>query len=223
MRARDYPWWMVVAAPVAAWLLVALGATWRIVRVRVHEREALLGRGERCIFALWHSRLLPLAFTHRGRSVALLISRHRDGELIARIITRLGYRTARGSSTRGGEEGIREMLRHAEEGRLLGITPDGPRGPAEQVKPGLVYLASRTGYPILPVAAAAKGEWVLDSWDRFRIPYPFTTVVVAYGPPILVPARLSDEEIEVWRVRIEAGLRELTAEVERAAAGGAGA
>jgi lysophospholipid acyltransferase (LPLAT)-like uncharacterized protein len=223
MRARDYPWWMVIAAPIAAWLLVALGATWRIVRVRVHEREALLGRGERCIFALWHSRLLPLAFTHRGRSVALLISRHRDGELIARIITRLGYRTARGSSTRGGEEGIREMLRHAEEGHLLGITPDGPRGPAEQVKPGLVYLASRTGYPILPVAAAAKGEWVLDSWDRFRIPFPFTTVVVAYGPPILVPARLSDEEIEVWRVRIEAGLRELTAEVERAAAGGAGA
>jgi lysophospholipid acyltransferase (LPLAT)-like uncharacterized protein len=221
MKARDYPWWVSIAAPVAAGLLVALGATWRIVRLRLHERDALLDRGERCIFALWHAHLLPLAFTHRRRSVALLISQHRDGELIARIIARLGYLTGRGSSTRGGEEGIREMLGHAEEGRLLGLTPDGPRGPARRVKPGIVYLASRTGFPVLPVAAAAKGEWVLDSWDRFRIPFPFTTVVVAYGAPIPVPARLSDEEVEVWRVRIEEGLRALTAEVERVASGGA--
>ncbi|MEK7823907.1 MAG: lysophospholipid acyltransferase family protein [Candidatus Eisenbacteria bacterium] len=222
MKAMRYPWWMPLAAAAAARLVLVLGATWRVVRVRLHERDTLLDRGERCIFAFWHARLLPLVFTHRRRSIAVLIGRHRDGELIARIITRLGFLTGRGSSTRGGEEGIREMLRHAEDRRLLALTPDGPRGPAERVKPGLVYLASRTGCPVIPVATAARHAWTLDSWDRFRIPQPFARVVVAYGAPIAVPARLRDDEVEVWRVRIEAGIRELTAEVERnAAAGGA--
>jgi lysophospholipid acyltransferase (LPLAT)-like uncharacterized protein len=214
-----YPWWMPVAAEAAALMVLALGATWRLVRVRVHEQEARLDRGERCIFAFWHSRLLALTFTHRRRSVAVLVSRHRDGELIARILARLGYRGARGSSTRGGEEGIRDMLRHAEEGRLLAITPDGPRGPAEHVKPGLVYLASRTGYPVLPLAAAASSTWTLSSWDRFRVPKPFARLVVVYGPTIVVPPRLANEEIEVWRVRIEGAIQDVTIEADRIAAG----
>ena len=221
MSARGYPWWMPVAAEVAAALLLALGATWRLVRVRVHEREARLDRGERCIFAFWHARILPLTFTHRRRSIAVLVSRHRDGELIARILARLGYQTARGSSTRGGKDGFREMLRHAEEGRMLAITPDGPRGPAEQVKPGLVYVASRTGYPVLPLAAAASpsSTWTFDTWDRFRVPKPFARVVVVYGPPIAVPPRLAEEEIEVWRARIEGAIRDVSDEADRIAAG----
>jgi len=217
MSVARYPWWIGPAATAAAGLLLALGATWRLVRIRLHERDALLDRGDRCIFAFWHARLLPLVFTHRRRSVAVLISQHRDGELIARVIERLGYLTGRGSSTRGGEEGIRAMLRHAEEHRMLAMTPDGPRGPAEQVKPGLVYLASRTGFPVLPIAAGARREWRLRSWDGFRIPHPFARVVVAYGPPIAVPAQLGEDDVEVWRVRIEAAIRELTAEVDRRA------
>lgn len=219
MRASAYPWWMALAAEAASRTVLLLGLTWRVARVRLHERDARLSRGERCIFAFWHARLLPLVFTHRDRSIAVLISRHRDGELIARIIGRLGFLTARGSSTRGGEEGLRDMLGHAEEGRLLAITPDGPRGPAERVKPGVVYLASRTGFPVVPVATAADRSWVLGSWDGFRIPHPFARVVVAYGTPIAVPPRLPDEMVEVWRGRIEAGIRELTAEVDRIAAG----
>ena len=218
MSRPRYPWWMPMASAGAALLVSALGASWRLSRVRLHEQDARLDRGERCILALWHSRLLPLAYTHRNRSIAVLISRHRDGELIARILARLGSLAARGSSTRGGEEGIREMLRHAEEGRLLAITPDGPRGPSLQVKPGIVYLASRTGFPVLPLAAGASSAWVLDSWDRFRIPKPFARVVVAYGAPIHVPPRLADEEVEVWRMRIEGAMRELVDEVDRLAA-----
>ena len=113
------------------------------------------------------------------------------------------------------------MMRHAEERTLLALTPDGPRGPAERVKPGVVYLASRTGYPVVPVATASRPAWVLGSWDRFRIPRPFARVVVAYGAPIAVPARVPDEEVEAWRGRIEAAIRELTAEAEVCAAGGA--
>lgn len=223
MTERRYPWWMPLVAAAAALLVLLLGFTWRLRRVRLHERDTLLDRGERCIFAFWHARLLPLVFTHRRRSIAVLISRHRDGELIARIIARLGFLTGRGSSSRGGQDGFREMLRHAEERRLLALSPDGPRGPAERVKPGLVYLASRTGFPVLPVASAARRTWVLDSWDRFRIPQPFARVVVAYGAPVAVPPRVPDDEVEVWRVRIEGAIREVTAEVERLAAGGGAA
>ena len=218
MSSRGYPWWMSIVSSAAAGVLVALGMTWRIRCLHMRELEERFERGERCIFAFWHARLLPLVFTHRRRSIAVLISRHRDGELIARIIGRLGFLTGRGSSTRGGEEGIRDMLRHAGERRLLAITPDGPRGPAEVVKPGLAYLASRSGLPVVPVASAASRAWQLDSWDRFRIPRPFARVVVAYGTPIAVPSPLPDADLDTWRVRIEGAIHELTAEVEQLAA-----
>jgi hypothetical protein len=215
LSGHRIPAWLPAAALVGAWALRALGATWRLDRTGLDGRDARLAAGERCIFALWHSQLLPLAYTHRRRKVAFLISQHRDGELIARIIQRLGYVTARGSSTRGGGEGTREMMSFAERGHLLGITPDGPRGPAEIVKPGLVYLASRTGFPVLPVAAAAAPAWRLESWDEFLIPRPFARVVASYGTPIAVPSRLDESDLEVWQRRIEDSLQELTASLAR--------
>jgi lysophospholipid acyltransferase (LPLAT)-like uncharacterized protein len=195
-------------------LLVALARTWRIRAVGVAEREARLRAGDGCIFAVWHARLLPLVFTHRGRGIVMLVSRHRDGEWIARVIERLGFGTARGSSTRGGEEGLREMVSLGEAGRLLGITPDGPRGPAEVVKPGLVFLASRLGRPVIPVASAGRPAWILRSWDRFQVPRPFARVVIGYGDPIEAPAGVSEAEAASCAARIQAALRELTARVE---------
>jgi len=208
---------MELGAAAAATLVRVLGASWRIDRSGLGARDLALARGNRCIFALWHARLLPLVFTHRGRGIAMLVSRHRDGQLITRIIERLGFVTARGSSTRGGEEGVMEMLRLAEAGHLLGITPDGPRGPAEKLKPGLVYLASRTGWPVVPVAAAARSAWVFRSWDRFRVPRPFARVVVDYGDPIAVPAGLDGDALELWRSRVERALCEHTEAVRRRA------
>jgi len=212
-----YPWWLGLAAWAGAMVLRALGALWRIDRSGLAEHDAVLARGERCIFALWHARLLPLVYSHRGRGVAVLVSRHRDGELITRIVERLGFVTARGSSTRGGEEGLREMLDWAERGRGLAITPDGPRGPAEVVKPGLLYLASRSGLPVLPVASASSSGWRLRSWDGFRIPHPFARVVVAYGPPIAVPKDLDRDALEACRLEVEAAIVAVSAEVDRRA------
>jgi len=217
MSRDTRPWWLGPAAVLGEWLVRMLGASWRIERVNMAERDRRLRAGERCVFALWHARLLPLVFTHRGWGAGVLISQHRDGELIARIVERLGYTTARGSSTRGGEEGVREMLRLAESGRMLAITPDGPRGPAEQVKPGLVYLASRTGFPVVPVAAAAKRAWRFRSWDRFRLPWPFARVVVGYGAPIMVPRALAENDVEAWRVRIQRAIDDVTRDLARRA------
>jgi lysophospholipid acyltransferase (LPLAT)-like uncharacterized protein len=212
-RPADRPWWIEPAAALGAAFLWLLGHTWRIDARGLAAFDARIAAGERCVFALWHARLLPLVFTHRGRGAVVLISRHRDGELITRIVERLGYRTARGSSTRGGGEGARDMLRVARAGALLAITPDGPRGPAEQVKPGLAFLASRAGIPVVPVAAAASSAWVFRSWDGFRVPRPFARVVVAYGTPLFVPRDADAGTLEAWRVRIEQSIAAHTAAV----------
>jgi len=207
---QRHPWWMGAASRLAAGLLLGLGFSWRLRRTNMAAMDARLAAGERCIYALWHARMLPLVFTHRNRGVAVLISRHRDGEWIARIVESLGYVTARGSSTRGGEEGVREMLEWAERGHPLCVTPDGPRGPREVVKPGLVWLASRTGLPILPVASSGMPCRALDSWDTFRVPLPFARVDVAYGDLIRVPASLDEGGAEVWQARIGEALTALT-------------
>jgi lysophospholipid acyltransferase (LPLAT)-like uncharacterized protein len=216
-----YPWWLEPAAAAGAMLVRALGATWRVDRSGLAHFDEAIARGQRCIFAFWHARMLPLVWTHRGRGIVVLVSRHRDGQLITRIIERLGFAASRGSSTRGGEEGVMDMLRRAGEGRLLAITPDGPRGPALELKPGLVYLASRSGLPVVPVATAAPRSWVLRSWDRFRIPRPFARVVVAYGEPVTVPPGIEGDALEAWRTRVQAALAAHTAAV-RARAGESG-
>ncbi len=206
------PGWLPAAARLAALLVAALGRTWRIEHPEGYAaQDARIRGGEPCIYAFWHGRMLPLVYTHRDRGIGVLISRHLDGEWIARVIEALGFRTARGSSTRGAQAGVLEMLALADDGHCLAITPDGPRGPAGRVKPGLAYLAGRTGWPIVPVTTASRRAWVLDSWDRFRVPLPFTRVLVAYGEPIRVPAGLEEADEERWRSRIEAAIGDLTA------------
>ena len=217
-QAAGHPWWIEPAAALGAWFVWLLGHTWRIDARGLAAFDQRIAAGERCVFAFWHARLLPLVYTHRGRGIVVLISRHRDGELITRIIERLGFRTARGSSTRGGEEGARDMLRLARTGALLAITPDGPRGPAEQVKPGLAFLASRAGIPVIPVATASSSTWVFRSWDRFRVPKLFARVVVSYGVPLTVPRDADAAALEGWRDRIEQSIAAHTAAV-RARAG----
>ncbi len=211
MNEEKSPLWLPAAARVASGFVLGLGGTWRVERAEGYDaldRELLAGR--KCIYALWHARLLPLVWSHRGRSVAVLVSRHRDGEWVARVVESLGFVTARGSSTRGGDSAVREMLEHAGRGHALAVTPDGPRGPAGRVKPGLVYLASRTGWPIVPVTAAASRSWTFRSWDRFRVPLPFTRVRLAYGEPITVPPDLDDAAEATFGARIGEALETLT-------------
>ena len=228
MRDPMRPWWMGLAAAAGAGVLWLLGHTWRVTWQGVRERERALAAGPGCIYTLWHARLLPLVFTHRGRGVAALVSRSRDGELITGTIAWLGYVAARGSSHRAGGTGARELLAHARGGRSLAVTPDGPRGPAEHVKPGLVWLAGQLGIPVLPVAAAARPALVMRSWDHFRVPLPFARVAVVYGEPITVPASLDAAGVEHWRGVIERAVAAVTARAvaavgEREAAGTAAA
>jgi lysophospholipid acyltransferase (LPLAT)-like uncharacterized protein len=208
-RAAGHPWWLGPVAALGATVLAAWARTWRIERVGRTEPNAPVA-----LFVFWHARMLPLVWAHRNTGGVVLISQHRDGELIARVCERFGFKTARGSSTRGGETGVLELMRFAAEGRSLGVTPDGPRGPAERVKPGVAWLAGRTGLPIVPVASASRPVRRLNSWDGFRIPPPFARVTVGYGDPIRVPSDLDEDGLEARRIEIERALTRLTRSVD---------
>jgi len=174
---------------VAAGVIRALRRT---VKIRHHddgpmrERER---RNERFILAFWHRHLLLMPYSYRGNGISVLVSQSKDGELIARTVARLGIDSSRGSSSRGGVAGMRTLLRKAAEGWDIAFTPDGPRGPASEVQPGVILAAAATGFPIVPVALAATRAKRLNSWDRFVVPLPFSTVHFVFGEPLAVERR----------------------------------
>ncbi len=171
--------------------LHALARTWRI-RVLNEAYLHNLRRSDRAfIFSLWHGQMLPLLWHHRGQGVAILISEHRDGELIARAAASLGYGLIRGSTTRGADRALISLVRELKSGHEVAITPDGPRGPSQSFAPGALVAAQRSDSFILPVAASADRAWRLRSWDRFIIPKPFARVTIAYATPTKVAATSS--------------------------------
>jgi len=163
-----------------------------LVRLHHHGDEELRRReaaDERLILAFWHRHLLLMPYAYRGRRISVLVSRSRDGELIATTVSHFGIATARGSSSRGGASGLRELLRQGAAGFDLAFTPDGPRGPVGQVQPGVLLAAAATGFPILPVALAASRAKRLRSWDRFVVPLPLAAVHFVYGAALAVDRR----------------------------------
>lgn len=156
-----------------------------------HHYQRMEAAGEPVIYVLWHGRLLPATYLRRHEGMATLISRHRDGSYISAIAQRWGYWVVRGSSSRGGSNALRALAREIGAGRSVAITPDGPRGPREQVKPGALQLAQLTGAPLIPAATGAQRAWWFEGWDRFLVPRPFSRVRVEYGAPIHINRDLS--------------------------------
>lgn len=176
--------------------------------------------GQPVVFALWHGRLLPCTWRHRHDGLVTLISQHKDGEYIARVVERWGYRTVRGSSSRGGTEALRELMRWVRRGRSLAITPDGPRGPREKMKLGPLYIAQRTGAPIIPALAGASRGWYFGGWDCFLVPKPFARIRMAYGEPVHVPREADEAELERLAAVVEERLGALKAQVDDFGRGG---
>ena len=195
--------------------LDALMGTCRYEREGVENYDQFWRAGKPVIFTLWHGRLLPCTHYHRHNGVVTLVSHHRDGEYITRVVRRWGFTAVRGSTTRGGLEALRELILHVRAGRSLAITPDGPRGPREKMKPGPVLIAQRTGAPIIPVVSGASRGWCFGGWDRFLIPRPFARLRISYGEPVFVPRRASEEEIQSIMLDVERRLGGLMARVDR--------
>jgi lysophospholipid acyltransferase (LPLAT)-like uncharacterized protein len=198
-----------LAPSLGSWALRLLGCT---LRVRREEQavSALWAARTPVIHVVWHSRLLLLPYLYRGTGVRVLISRSRDGELVAGLVRRFGFVVVRGSSSRGGARGLRALARALEDGHSVLLVPDGPRGPSETVKPGVVALARMTGAPVVPLAFAANRQWRARSWDGFRVPKPFARCVVRFGDPVRVSRHPTREADESPRKEIEAALREVT-------------
>ncbi|NUQ20608.1 MAG: DUF374 domain-containing protein, partial [Gemmatimonadaceae bacterium] len=135
-------------------LIRALALTWRIRVVNDAGLKAERAARRPVIFSLWHGQMLPLLYQHRGEGVAVLISEHRDGEMIARAAAGLGFETVRGSTSRGAARALIGLVRTLNDGRDVAVTPDGPRGPAKSFAPGALVAAQRTGAAIVPVIAA---------------------------------------------------------------------
>jgi hypothetical protein len=190
-------------------LINALGHTlrWRVEGMQYFD--AIFASGRRPIMGFWHGRILPATFYFRRRGIVVITSENFDGEWIARVIERFGFGTARGSTSRGGLKAMLQLVRDMEEGKPAGFTLDGPRGPARVAQPGAIWLASRTGNPVLPFHLEASSHWTARSWDRTQIPKPFSTVALVIGEPIDVPHNASEGQLEAARLEVERRLRVL--------------
>ena len=189
-------------------VITALGRslTWKVEGLEHLQFE---GNGKRPIMAFWHGRVLTATYYFRRRGIVVMISENFDGEWIARIIEQFGFRTSRGSTTRGGQRALLQLKREMDRGLPSGFAVDGPRGPARQAQPGAIWLAKLTGNPVVPFHMEASRYWTLKSWDRTQIPKPFATVALAVGAPIEVPHEADEAVLEAKRVEVEQSLLEL--------------
>jgi lysophospholipid acyltransferase (LPLAT)-like uncharacterized protein len=197
-------WFTFHVAPYGiAGICLALCKTWKIAfRGEEHIRR-LRDEGKRPIYAFWHERLFALAPAYRRENCTYLSSESRDGEISARANEFIGFTVVRGSASHSGLKALRRLIKHSDAGFDVGITPDGPRGPRRVLKDGAVYLAMKTGLPIVPVTSASTSKWILQSWDRFQVPKPFARVLISLGEPIYLPPKLSRDEREEARQKIE--------------------
>jgi lysophospholipid acyltransferase (LPLAT)-like uncharacterized protein len=184
-----------------AWKILKL--TLRCSAVGATAVKSLVEADQRIVFPFWHRRLvmMPIGypFFRRGadgerRGVAILSSDSKDGEISAAIWRHLGIHAVRGTASHGqGAQGLVKMIQIVRKGWDLGITPDGPRGPRFEVKPGAIAVARKTRAWIVPISVAYSAAWQLNSWDKMLIPKPFSRVAVLYGEPYQVPEQIADE------------------------------
>ncbi len=174
----------------------------------------LRSRGQKVIYTFWHGQMLILTFTHRYQDIHILISDHRDGEIIAQVTRRLGFSSVRGSTSSGGVKAVLNILTKLNNRYDMAITPDGPLGPRWKVQQGALYIAQKTGLPIIPVATGTDRYWEFETWDRFRIPKPFSRALLLYGDPVIVSADLDKNGIQAKMVELEERLTALSRELE---------
>jgi lysophospholipid acyltransferase (LPLAT)-like uncharacterized protein len=187
----------------------SLGSTWTWKIDGAEHFDELMRAGRPPILALWHGRILPATLYWRDRGIVAMTSQNFDGEWIARLMKRFGYRAARGSTSRGGARALVQMRRElVRSRRSVAFTVDGPRGPARVAQPGAVWLAGATGLPVLPFHIEASRYWSARSWDRGMIPKPFARVSVAIGEPFNVPDTTA-ETVEQSRMDLEIRLSAL--------------
>lgn len=201
--------------PIIYGFLWAMERTIRWVEVNPEPARDLWQRKQQMILAFWHNRMLMAPFFYRGRGLRILISRHTDGELIRRVMLRFGFGSVRGSTTRGGSQAFRALLRSVEEGKDIVVTPDGPRGPRYVVQRGIIELAWRTGLPVVAVTYSTRHRFQCPSWDGLVLPRPFTQGVFIWDHPFWVEPEADSRRREALRLDLERRMRRITEAADR--------
>jgi lysophospholipid acyltransferase (LPLAT)-like uncharacterized protein len=167
-------------------VLRVLAGSWRIQLEHEERWRSIYEAKQPHVFLLWHEALLPLLWQHRRQGIAIVVSEAREGRYLSDFAASLGYRSIQGSSTRGGARALLGAVRELQTWHAVAFTPDGPRGPRRELKPGVVAAAQRGGAVVVPLHAESDRAWRLHSWDRFMIPKPFARVWIRYGNPFEV-------------------------------------
>ena len=206
IRLRWYdPIFLRVLPPFAALLIKLLMFSCRVIKLEGKEKveEALTQSGGRAVYATWHQRLAYHYLHLSGRNVTIMISQSRDGEYARRIAGSIGFKSVRGSSTRGGREALEELTQRVIQGESAGMLADGPVGPARVAKMGSVVMARNAQVPLVPVVWGADRCWIFNSWDRHLIPKPFARGVIYFAEPIWIPRSAQEEELVAYRKHLE--------------------
>ena len=187
-----------------------LGATLRIEWRGTEYLDEARKRSGQVIFAFWHGRLLVFSWTHRKKNIQVLASEHYDGDLMGKTIEWLGFGHVKGSSTRGGARALMTLTSLLKKGMDVGLTVDGPRGPLGHVQQGAVELGRLGSSAVIPMSCSAKRRFLLSSWDRFQIPFPFTRVIIEYEKPFMVSSDTGSDEREGLRLVLQEKLGKMT-------------
>ena len=192
------------------WLIDGIGMTLKIEKIGWDRVEHIF-KSQKYIMCFWHSRLLALSYVHKRTNVLVLVSQSKDGEIIARILDKQGHRTMRGSSTRGGLRALAGMIKKLKENdQPAAFTPDGPQGPRFKMKPGVIALARKTGYPIIPMTYNASRIKMFNSWDRFIMPKPFSECKIIYGEPVYIPESTDETQEKRYMEKLQEELDRIT-------------
>ena len=186
----------------------SIGATLRVLSTGFPENDS------KCIFCGLHGRSMVFANYFRNRGYWVVISQSNDGDMQNTIFTRLGYRTIRGSTGRGGARAAIESIRVLRDGGTMAMTPDGPRGPSGVVQGGIMLMAQKSGAQLIPVGISASPRFLVKSWDRYMVPLPFARAVLIFGEPVVVPKSAKEEEVEAIRLKLQSEIHRLHAEAE---------
>lgn len=203
-----------LAPPLVTLCILLIGWTIKIVEVRGRDLfdKAEKSKEAPTVIVMWHDRLFYLAYFFRflRRRCKVLASPSTDGEIVARVMSLLGYGVMRGSSYQGARGALRQMKKSVEEGYAIGTVGDGSRGPRHTLQPGPLMVSKLTGAAVAPVVVAFSGYWTLKTWDRFIIPKPFCRAVVIFGEPVESPTDANGEILERLRAKLEADFLALT-------------
>lgn len=205
------------------WNLVGLFGKWLIDALFIGSRVESIGltkvrpllESRKVIFTFWHSRILLISYIFKRLNAVTMVSKSDDGEIIARILHRQGQFCVRGSSKKGGLRALAQQIKLLKEtGNPGAVIPDGPQGPCCKVQPGVITLAQKTGFAIVPITYSARRVKVFNSWDRFMLPVPFTRCRMIYGEPIYIQADADTTTRERFRKRLETELCRITTEAD---------